>query len=245
MSATRVFEALKMHLRARGLTYADVAHTLRVSQATVKRIFSERNCTLARLEQICDVLQIDIAELARTMPRGSRLINRLSTAQEQELIADPKLFLVAVSAMNHMRIEEIVATYRISEAQCLSLLLRLEKIGFLEVHENNRVRLRVSRAFAWIPEGPIMRYVKAQTADYFKHSFDAPGEFMRIVNVRVSSEARVALLSRIEQIAREYSDQHDADSHLPLVERSSVSVLLAVRAWEPAMFKALRRSPAQ
>jgi hypothetical protein len=30
---------------------------------------------------------------------------------------------------------------------------------------------------------------------------------MRIVNVRVSEEARAALLSRIEQIAREYSDQ--------------------------------------
>ena len=169
----------------------------------------------------------------------------MSQAQEEELIADPKLFLVAVSAMNHMRIEDIVATYKISKAQCVLLLLRLEKIGFLEVHENNRVRLRVSRAFAWIPEGPIMRYVKAQTSEYFKHAFDAPGEFMRIVNVRVSEEARVALLSRIEQIAREYSDQHDADSHLPLAERSSISVLLAVRSWEPAMFKALRRQGTQ
>jgi transcriptional regulator with XRE-family HTH domain len=242
MSATRVFEALKMHLKARGLTYADVARALRISEATVKRIFSEKNCTLARLDEICEVVQVDIAELARTMPRRSRLISHLSRRQEEELISDPKLFLVAVSAMNHMRVEEIVSTYRISEAQCVSLLLRLEKIGFLELHENNRVRLRVSRAFAWIPEGPIMQYVKAQTSDYFKHSFDAAGEFMRIVNVRVSGEAQVALLSRLEQIAREYSDQHDADSHMPLSQRTPVSVLLAVRSWEPAMFKSLRRS---
>jgi DNA-binding Xre family transcriptional regulator len=244
MSSTRVFEALKMYLKARGITYAHLARTLDISEATVKRMFSEKNCTLARLEQICDVVQIDLAELARTMPRGSRLIHRLSKAQEDQLIADPKLFLVAVSAMNHMRIDEIVSTYRISETQCLSLLLRLEKIGFLEVHENNRIRLRVSRAFAWIPAGPIMRYVKAQTSEYFKHSFDASGEFMRIVNVRVSEEARAALLSRIEQIAREYSDQHDADSHLPLAQRRPLSVLLAVRSWEPAMFKSLRRSKA-
>jgi len=242
MSSTRVFEALKMHLKARGLTYADVARTLRISEATVKRIFSEKNWTLARLDEICEVVQVDIAELARTMPRRSRLISHLSRRQEDELISDPKLFLVAVSAMNHMRVEEIVATYRISEAQCVSLLLRLEKIGFLEVHENNRVRLRVSRAFAWIPEGPIMQYVKAQTSDYFRHSFHAPGEFMRIVNVRVSEEAQVAFLSRLEQIAREYSDQHDADSHLPLAQRSSISVMLAVRSWEPALFKALRRT---
>jgi DNA-binding Xre family transcriptional regulator len=241
MSTTRVFEALKMHLKARSMTYADIARTLRVSEATIKRIFSQKNCTLARLDQICDVLQIDIADLARTVPHASRLINRLSRAQEHELVADPKLFLVAVSAMNHMRIEDMVETYKISEAGCLSLLLRLEKIGFLEVHENNRVKLSVSRAFAWIPDGPIMRYVRTQMTEYFRHSFDAPGELMRIVNVRVSDEARVALLSRMEQIAREYSDQHDADSHLPLEQRRSISVLLAVRPWEPAMFKALRR----
>jgi len=187
------------------------------------------------------LLQVDLAELTRTLPRGSRLLNRLTLEQEEELIADPKLFVVAVSAMNQMRIEEIVKTYRITEAQCLALLLRLEKIGFLQVHENNRIRLRVSRAFAWIPEGPIMRYVKAQTPDYFRHSFDAPGEFMRIVNVRVSKEAQVALLNRLEQIAREYSDQHDADSHLSVAQRNPLSVLLAVRSWEPAIFKSLRR----
>jgi DNA-binding Xre family transcriptional regulator len=155
MSSTWVFEALKVHLKSRGITYADLARTLRISEATVKRIFSEKNCSLARLDEICDVVQVEIADLVRTMPRASRLINRLSRQQENELIADPKLFLVAVSVMNHMSVAEIVSTYKISEAQCLSLLLRLEKIGFLEVHENNRVRLLVSRAFAWIPEGPI------------------------------------------------------------------------------------------
>src|SRR4051812_25043447 len=126
-----------MHLKVRGLTYADLARSLRISEATVKRIFSEKNCTLARLDQICDVVQIDIAELARAVPRGSRLIDRLSRPQEEELIGDPKLFLVAVSVMNHMRADDIVETYKISLAQCLALLLRLEKIGFLEVHENN------------------------------------------------------------------------------------------------------------
>src|SRR5262249_51577643 len=133
MPAAALFEALKMHLKARGIKYSDLAGTLDISEATVKRIFSEKNCTLARLDEILNVVQVDIAELTRTMPRASRLLNRLSKEQEEELIADPKLFVVAVSAMNQMRIEEIVETYRITEAQCLALLLRLEKIGFLQV----------------------------------------------------------------------------------------------------------------
>jgi len=241
MSASLIFDSLKLHLKARGLTYADVARALKISEATVKRIFATRNCSLARLEELCDLVQVDVAELARSAPRLSRLINRLSLEQESELVSDPALFLVAVSVMNLMRFEDIVDTYRLEEAQVLSLLLRLERIGFLDLHENNRIRLQVSRAFAWIPDGPIMRYFKSQAQDFFNHAFDGPGELMRTVNVRISHEARVAMVSRLEQIAREYSEQHNADSRLPPEERPPLSVCLAARYWEPDLFKAFRR----
>jgi transcriptional regulator with XRE-family HTH domain len=241
MSSTFVFEALKMHLKARGMTYADVARALGVSEPTIKRIFAAKNCTLERLDSLCELLQVDLAELARGMPRQSRLVNRLTQAQEQELMSDPALLLVAVSALQQMRVEDMVQTYRLSNAQCLELLLRLERIGILELHENNRIRLRISRTFSWIPDGPIMRYVRSQMADFFDHTFGGAGELMRLISVRVSAEAQVALLGQIEQVAREYNEQHNADARLPLEQRQPVSVLLAVRSWEPVLFKALRR----
>jgi len=95
MSAGLIFDALKMHLKARGMTYADVARALKLSEATVKRIFATRNCTLARLDELCDLIQVDMAELARSAPKRSRLINRLSPEQERELMSDPALLLVA------------------------------------------------------------------------------------------------------------------------------------------------------
>ncbi len=241
MSASLIFVALKMHLKARGLTYADVARALKLSEATVKRIFATRNCSLARLDQLCDLIQVDVAELARSAPRKSRLIHRLSLEQERELMSDPALLLVAVCVMNLMRFEEIAGTYRMDEARLLSLLLKLERIGFLDLHEHNRIRLLVSNAFAWIPDGPIMRYFKSQALDFFDHAFDGPGELLRTVNVRISQEARVAMVSRLEQIVREYSEQHNADSRLPLDERPPLSVCLAARCWEPELFKEFRR----
>jgi hypothetical protein len=138
-------------------------------------------------------------------------------------------------------VDEIVETYALDEAQCVALLLRLERIGILELHEHNRIRLRIARTFSWIPDGPIMRYVQSQTGDFFAHEFNAPGELMRLVSVRISVEAQVALLRQLEQIAREYNEQHNADAGLPLAKRKPVSVLLAVRPWEPALFKAFRR----
>lgn len=239
MSTAFVFEGLKAHLKARGMTYADVARALKVSEATVKRIFASRNCTVERLDELCELVQVELAELARGMPRERRLITRLTEEQEKELMSDPALLLVAVSALHQMGVSDMVEWFRLTETQCVKLLVRLERIGILELHEKNRIRLRIAPAFAWIPDGPIMRYVKSQMQDYFNHPFSEPGEFMRMINVRLSAEARVALLRQIEQIAREYVEQHNADAHLPVAQRPAVSVLLAVRAWEPELFRTL------
>lgn len=244
MSYAYLFEGLKAHYRARGLNYRDVAKALKISEATVKRIFSTRDCTLARLEALCSVVQVDLAELSRGAPRVSRLITQLTKEQEQELVNDLRLLLVAVCALGNVPIEDIVRVYTITRAQCIGLLAKLDRIGFLDLQENNHYRLLVARTFQWIPDGPIMRWVKQQAPDYFNYPFVMPGEMMRIINVRVSKEARVALLARLEQLALEYAEQHNADAWLPLAQRESISLCLAVRPWEPAAFGKFTR-PAQ
>src|SRR3981081_3320052 len=98
-----------MHLKARGMTYADVARALKISEATVKRIFALKNCSLERLDAICQLVQVELAELARGTPRENRLINRLTREQEEELMSDPALLLMAGSALHQLRGGEIVA----------------------------------------------------------------------------------------------------------------------------------------
>lgn len=243
MAFPALFDALKLHFKAQGLTYADVAARLEISEATVKRIFSARECSVARLAQLCEVAQVELADLVRATPRGSRLLSRLTWQQEEELTADDALFLVAVCALNQMTVDDMVGTYRLERPQCLALLLRLERLGLLELHPNDRIRLCLSRTFAWLPNGPIMRRIASLAGDYFAYPFDGPGEFMRVINVRVSPAAATALVSRMEQVAREYAEQHAADATLPLAGRPVLSVCLAVRHWEPALFRRMLRPP--
>lgn len=242
MSSTAfLFEAIKAHLRSRSLTYSDLAAGLGVSEGTVKRILSRRHCSTRQIDAICDYLQVELADLVRTAPRPRRLLESMTWNQEEEVTGDVKLFIVAVCALHLLSAEEMLRYYEMSEAECLSKLLRLEKIGFLELRPGNRYRLLVSRTFRWIPDGPIARFAKREMADFFDHSFDEPGELLQVLNVRVSDASRVSLLSRLQQVAEAYSEQHVADACLPLNQRHAVSVWLAVRSWEPRMFKALRR----
>jgi DNA-binding Xre family transcriptional regulator len=236
-----LFEALRAHLRARGMTYEDLAKALKMSESAVKKMFSKRDCTLSRLDEICTVMQVDLSEIAKGNVRQSRLINELQREHEQEIVDDIRLFIVAVCVMQSLTFEEIVATYKLTATLCIATLARLDRIGFIELLPNNRYRLLVSRTFRWIPDGPIMRWTKAHAPDYFDHLFDGPGETLRVINVRLSEQSRVALLGRLDQLAYDYEEQHNADAWLKAHERFPLSLCLAVRPWEPRPFRDMRR----
>ena len=58
-------EALKESVHSRGMTYAALARELGLSEASVKRMFSRGSFTLARIEKILTVLDLDLQEVAR------------------------------------------------------------------------------------------------------------------------------------------------------------------------------------
>lgn len=98
MSQTHaLIQALKKQLRAQGKTYADVADLLELSEASVKRLFATESFTLQRLEQLCDWLQIEFAELMLQAQQQPQL-TQLTLQQEQEIATDQRLLLVAVSS---------------------------------------------------------------------------------------------------------------------------------------------------
>ncbi len=235
-------DILKRELKARGITYARVARELAVSEASVKRMFSRKNFTLQRLDAICRMANTEFSELARTFSREETEISQLTYEQEKEIVANKKLFLVAVCALNHVTFEQIVHAYEISRAECIQLLARLDRLKFLELQPNNRIKPLVSRTFSWLPDGPIQRFFNQQAHnEYFRSRFDRPEEFMLVVNAMLSKPSSAAIVTRLKRIAREFSELHNEDVRLPLGERSAMSLLVAMRHWELQAFAELRR----
>src|SRR4030095_14005135 len=129
MAQTRaLIGALKQVLKSRGLTYAKVARRLRISEATVKRVFARETFTLQRLDEICQLLDIEITDLARMVEHEADRVAQLTLDQEKELVSEPKLLLVAVHALNHWTLDEIVAQYALSKTECIRSLVRLTRL---------------------------------------------------------------------------------------------------------------------
>jgi DNA-binding Xre family transcriptional regulator len=241
-ASAALIDVLKQTLRTRGITYARVARHLGMSEASVKRMFSQRNFTLKRLDQICELAHTEFSELARTLHASETQLSELTHEQEREIVADKKLFLVAVCVLNQVSFERIVAAYDISRAECTTLLLRLDRLKFIELQPGNRVKLLVSQAFSWLPDGPIQRFFNQQAHnEFFRSRFDRPEEFMVVVNGMLSKGSSAAVVARLKRIAKEFSDLHNDDVHLPLGERTAMSLLVAIRHWELQAFAELRR----
>jgi len=237
-----VVEALKRALKARGVTYAQVASSLGLSQASVKRLFSTGHFTLDRFEQVCDLARTSITELARELDDGQDEVEQLTLQQERSIMADRRLLLVALCTLNHLSLEQIAQTYTLSKADCIQLLVQLDRIGFLELLPNNHIKLRVTRAFSWLPDGPIHQYFKARAQqEYFASSFAKTGELMLVVNGMLSRTSSNAIIARLRRIANEFTELHHGDAQLPLGERRSATLVLAIRPWELQAFEDLKR----
>jgi len=235
-------EVLKRELRTRGVTYAQVARKLGLSEASVKRMFSRREFTLKRLDQVCQLTHSDFSDLARTLNREETLISQLTQEQEKEIASSIKLFLVAVCVLNHVPAEHIVEIYEISQAECIQLLVKLDRIGFIRLLPGNRIRLLVSRDFAWLPDGPIQRFFKQHAhGDFNRSRFDHPDEYFVAVNGMLSGSSRATIVARLKRVAREFSELHNDDVRLPPSQRLNMTMLVAIRHWEMQAFTELRR----
>ena len=241
VSKTYIIDALRLHLKARNITYKELGHAIGLSEPSIKRLFTGGSCSLDRLEQICHYLHLEFADLFKTAPRKRKLINSLSLSQEQEFAQDKKLLMVAVCALNHWPVADIYKHLQFTRSEVQVLLHRLDNMGFLEVQTHNRYRLLVASSFGWISGGPIMQMVQSVSHDFFNDGFNGNGEILRIMNMRVSRKAQKQLKVRLEQIALEYEDQARADAHLPLEERPPLSVCIAVRTWAPKFMSDLYR----
>lgn len=244
MATTKALvEALKQELRARRLTYAAVARHLGLSEVTVKRMFSTSDFSLERVDRICALAGIDFSELARSLSQPSPVIAQLTYEQEKEFVDHPKLMLVALCVLNRWRFEDIVGYYDLTEVECIRLLTRLDKLRFIELLPNNRIRLLISSAFAWIPGGPIQHFFKSQMqADFFRAAFDRPGEVLLLASGAVSPGSLSRLTARLKQTAAEFAEMRSEDSRIPAGERTPVTLLLAARGWEPQLLQQFRRA---
>lgn len=235
--------AIKQELKASRLTYADLAESLGIAESSVKRMFSNQgDMPLSRVDAICRAMKLDFAELALRVADSRKLLSELSLEQERAVVADKRLLLVAICVLSQWTLEQMVAAYRITEAQAIQCLVQLDRIGIIELKPLNRYRLKIAKTFRWLSHGPVMEFFREHVVlDYFAGSFDGHGESLLLVHGSISRSLAPSFVDRMQRVAQDFAQQHQADQRLEEKERQGYTLVLGMRSWEFSAFEAMRR----
>ena len=245
MSSTQdLVTALKAELRASGITYAQLARELKLAESSVKRIFAKGDMPLSRIDEVLAVLKMDFAELAARVVHAQPLVKELTLDQEKAVVAEPKLLLVAISVLSHWTFEQIVSTYTLTEAECVACLVKLDRLGIIDLRPLNRYRLKLDKTFRWRPMGPVMTYFRRHVVDdYFNGGFNGEGETLMLVHGQIGRAQAAMLVERLQRMAQDFAQQHLADQKLPAAQKDGYTMVIGMRSWLFAAFRNLQRRP--
>src|SRR5215472_1678981 len=235
-------ETLKHSLRKHGLTYADVARALHLSESSVKRLFARKDLSLDRIDRICALMKLDITDLLELMHAAEPRIAQLSDEQEKVLVNDPKLLLLGILAISYWTAADMLETFRFTKTELTRLLIQLDRMRIIDLLPDNQIKVRLDRNFTWRREGPIQRFFEQRIQQqFFTTSFTHQGEQRLVAFGAISRRSNQLLQQRLQKIAQEFDAFVEEDRALDHRRRTGTTMVLAIRPWEPQQFTELRR----
>jgi Cro/C1-type HTH DNA-binding domain len=238
---TQIVTELKRALRASGHTYAHVARKLDLSVASVKRLFSQEDLSLARIDSICELIGLGLIEILDRARERTAPATQLTLAQESEIVSDQRLLFMTWLVLIRTPFEEMVQSYRFTEREALRYLLRLDRLKVIELQPGNRVRLLVSRHFSWRAGGPVQKYVDQKLLrEFFASHFTEPNEEFFFHGGRVSQDALARMKRALQGAARECAEIIERDRPTTQ-DRFGAAFVLALRPWNYSGFKQFDR----
>ncbi|MEZ8144343.1 transcriptional regulator [Enterovibrio norvegicus FF-33] len=234
----QLIKVLKKQLKARGVTYQEVADALDLSEGSVKRLFANGgSLSLDRLSAVCCLINMEMAALFKLVSEDSQSLTTLTRQQEEELVADKALLLVAVCITNGYRFEQILAQYNLPETLLIQKLAHLDRLKLIELLPENRIKLMIAPSFSWIAGGPIQQFFQQQVIRaFFQSHFSGEDEKLVMSTGLMSLPTNYKFQQRIQRLVSEFYESCNHDSELTMNERHGTSMVVAIRRWTFPLF---------
>lgn len=228
-----VLDAAKRLLKARGLTYEDVARELGLSVPSVKRLFSRQAFSLQRLERLCRLLDVSLYDLTRmARPEDVHAPSVLSLDQEKALADDPALLAFFYLLANGWTPEEITRRHGLDPKRRAVLLRALNRHRLMESRPDGGYRLLTARRIAWRPRGPVRQaYERAVKSVFLAHGFGGADACLRFESADLSDASVRILMRKLERLCADFDELAEVDINAPRDARRGMGLLVALRPW--------------
>jgi transcriptional regulator with XRE-family HTH domain len=231
--ASILIETLKQILKSQGISYKLLAKDLNLSEASVKRIFSENSFSLARFCQVCEIIDISFKELSDLADLSNENKSYTYTnEQELYLSQEPRSLAFFDLLLKYESVQLIHEKYKITKKELNIYLTNLEKQGLIERHINDRIKFCNSKNIKWREDGPLKRKFKAIALnDFAKDNFDSQNGIVKLSSLQLSKKSQMFILKKIEELNTEIV-QISAMEDILKLKRESFGILLGCKKWK-------------
>lgn len=204
-----VIAALKKILRSRGITYAELAKKLNLSESGTKKIFSGRDCSFRRLSQISKVLGFRVSDLLDEVENAQMTRVRFSEVQQQYFLKNRSTFGFFVKLVVERRsVDQIKSEFRLSDSQTFKLLKKLDELGLIQLLPKNAIKLPPLSLVKDFGPGPLLSQVyqdwsRGLASDLADPKNQASGQFI-IRCFQMKDETYRELLGRLLELEKEF-----------------------------------------
>ncbi|OFZ28323.1 MAG: hypothetical protein A2622_04265 [Bdellovibrionales bacterium RIFCSPHIGHO2_01_FULL_40_29] len=224
---------LKSNLKSRGITYKALGLKWQLSEASVKRIMSEKDLTLERIEQACELMSISFSELIKLSPFDLETTDQtISPAHEMEFSKDLRLYHFWKLLGDGLGIRQIEKKYIITSSEIQKLLLKLDHLGLIELHSNNKIKFLSGNRTRLGKDGPLGKIlIREAKTNFLNHSFkNITQEHFRFVLYRLSPSSAIRYKAKIDKLINEMKIESEVESKNS--DSIEFGLLAALRPWE-------------
>jgi transcriptional regulator with XRE-family HTH domain len=148
------------------LTQRSVALKLGVSLPTVKRWWAGKGVSVDILNRLCSLLGVSLSQLFLEI-EGSASKYVYSLTQEKMLVDNPRVLALFDLLVSGETTHSIQRKYSLSPKEMFPMLLKLDRVGLIELHEHNKIKLKRHGEPQWIVGGPLSKKYRKRMIDSF------------------------------------------------------------------------------
>lgn len=239
-SSQILVETLKQALKTRRINYKALAQAWTLSEASVKRIMSQGDLSLERIEQACELMQMSFGDLIRLTPFQLETQDQeLSPEHEAEFVNEPKLFHFWFLLSEGKTVKWIEKKFEVSQAEIQKFLSALDRIKLIELHPGNKVRVLAKHRVRFRKDGQMGKKIVLQAKDSFLNAdFNNASEHLRFGMYRLNMQSVIRYKSKMDKLIHEMKSEGEIEGEQ--TDSVEFGFLLALRPWTSPLLTAMK-----
>lgn len=203
-----LFMAFKSILKHRRISYRDLAEKTEMAESTIKRIFSLEECSLSKLIQIANAVDLSLQDLVAVSEKKSVEASSFSIEAENFLARNLDHFYFYRKLFFFKDVTSLKKECNMSMSQIHKYLKKLDALKVIEWLPEDKIRFLHPSFLQFRSDGPLKSAVyRDWSPSFHQRVLDRLGDddhFMYVFSAQASDAARTEFLREFQQLAKEF-----------------------------------------